>query len=118
MDFSQVQPTMGLRVDISGLDVSRELKTHLTFSGLVNLKSDFHTYQGDFDVRSAGVPWKTAILKGDMEGTFDRMRVRVLQGSVLDGSVEGEFQMSMAHTFSLTGDMRGRNLNPATITPD
>ena len=118
LDFSQVQPTMSVRVDISGLDVSRELKTHLTFSGLVNLKSDFHSYQGDFDVRSIGAPWKTARLKGDLEGTFDRMRVRVLQGSVLEGSVEGEFQMTMANRFSLAGGMQGRNLNPATITPD
>jgi translocation and assembly module TamB len=118
MDFSQVQPTASARVDISGLDVSRELKTHLTVSGLANLRSDFHSYQGDFDIRSAGVPWKTARLRGSLEGTFDRMRVRVLQGSVLDGSIEGEFQMSMAHTFSLAGTMQGRNLNPATITPD
>jgi len=118
LDFSRAEPTVDLYAQVNNIDLSKEIKSSLTVSGIIRIASNFQSYRGDFDLRSSGARWKEARWAGNVEGTVDQARIRLLKGSLLDGQIEGEFLVGMAEKFSLEGTMQGRNLNPAVIRPD
>jgi hypothetical protein len=88
IDFSDLEPQLNLQVDVSGLDLSRELRTGVAISGNIDFTSDFRNYRGKFSLANYGASWKQVSVAGTFEGDQQELKSLVINGRLLDGTLK------------------------------
>ncbi len=111
-------PRLALQLAAAGLDLSPELKAPTDLSGTLTITGTTEQYQGEFTMVSGGKGWQMAQLSGSYQGNREGIKLAPLTGSLLAGSLEGRLDINWKQEISLKGTLRGRNLNPAGISPD
>jgi translocation and assembly module TamB len=112
------EPFVELQIKAAGLDLTPEIKVAADLSGTLTLTGTPERYRGEFAMTSTGKGWRTARLAGAYEGDGTGMKLAPLTGALLAGSVQGSLDVDWREGFSLEGTIRGRDLNPAGISPD
>ena len=118
IDFSSVEPQLNLQVDVSGIDLSRELWTGAAVSGGVDFTSDFRNYEGKFNLANHGVSWKQLSVAGTFEGDQREVKSLAINGRLLNGTLKGTLKAAWHEGIELSGSLQARELNPAVFTPD
>ncbi|MHB9096573.1 MAG: translocation/assembly module TamB domain-containing protein [Syntrophales bacterium] len=112
------EPLVELQIKAAGIDLTPEIKVSTDLSGTLTLTGTPERYRGEFAIVNTGKGWRTARLSGAYQGDGAGVKLAPLAGSLLGGSVQGSLDVGWREEFSLEGTMRGRNLNPAGISPD
>ena len=112
------EPLVDLQIMAAGVDLTPEIKVAADLSGTLTLRGTPERYQGEFTMASAGKGWRTAHLSGVYEGDGEGVKLAPLNGALLAGSVQGSLVVNWREEVSLSGTIRGRNLDPAGISPD
>ena len=112
------EPLLALQLKAADIDLTRDTKVAADLSGTLTLAGTPGRYRGEFAIASAGKGWRTARLSGAYQGDGAGVKLAPLTGALLAGSVQGNLDVRWHEEFSLEGTIRGRNLNPAGISPD
>ena len=112
------EPLVELQIKVAGLDLTPEVRVSTDLSGTLTLTGTPERYRGEFAIANTGEGWRTARLSGAYRGDGTGVKLAPLTGSLLAGSVQGNLDVSWRKGISLEGTIRGRNLNPAGISPD
>ena len=116
--LSAQSPLLALRLEADRLDLSPELGAPTDLSGTLTIAGTPQRYRGKFDLANQGKGWQTARLSGSYEGDGTGMKLSPLAGSLLAGSLQGSLELRWDRGVSLKGTVRGRNLDPAGLSPD
>ena len=111
-------PLLSLQLTADGLDLSPVLNAPTDLSGTLTLTGTQELYRGEFKLANRGKGWQTAHLSGSYQGDRGGVKLPLLTGSLLAGSVQGSLDLNWEQEVSLKGTVRGRNLNPAGVSPD
>ena len=112
------EPLVEMQIKAAGLDLTPEIKVSTDLSGTLTLTGTPERYRGEFAIVNTGKGWRTARLSGAYQGNGTGVKLAPLTGVLLAGSVQGNLDVGWREEFSLNGTIRGRNLNPAGISPD
>lgn len=118
LSFARPDPAMAVRLKAEGVDLSRELPTMPPLSGQLDIAGDPNGYRGGFSLAATGRGWRAASLAGSLSGNRDGLALTITRGSCLGGSLGGSLKASWTKGLSLTGELRGRGMDPARIAPD
>jgi translocation and assembly module TamB len=116
--FTENDFLMNLKMQFSGLDFSQELAIKTAFSGTLHVEGNPNDYRGNIRIENTKEEWYSGYLSGHFSGTLKGVRWTLLDGSILDGNVQGHLNAQWEEGFSLKGTLQATNLNPAGITPD
>jgi len=117
IDFSSGIPLMSLNINVSDFDFSREIKVDTSFSGTMELKSDFVNYQGIYNLKNALSSWKEAQVKGAYDMNLEGLKLLTMDGRLLNGTIKGQVKASWANDIAVSGSFQARELDPSRITP-
>ena len=109
---------MNLRMRFSDLDLSQELAFKTAFSGTLHIEGKPKDYRGNLRIENRKGEGYSGYLLGNFRGTLEEIHFTLLDGSILDGNVQGHLNAQWGKGLSLEGALQARNLNPAGITPD
>ena len=112
------EPLVELRIKAAGLDLHPETGIVADLSGTLTLAGTPGRYRGEFAIDTWGQGWRTARLSGAYQGDGTGLKVAPLTGALLAGSVQGSVDVRWREEVFLEGTIRGRNLDPAGISPD
>ena len=112
------EPLVELRIKAAGLDLRPETGVAADLSGTLTLAGTPGRYRGEFAIDTRGRGWRTARLSGAYQGDGTGVKLGPLTGALLAGSVQGSLAVRWREEVSLEGTIRGRNLDPAAISPD
>ncbi len=115
--FTGKMPSFHLRMVLAGLDLSRELHAATFLSGIFTLDGNPDAYRGKFMLASKSPGWRAGRISGAFQGDVKGVRLTALEGLALDGTVAGDAQLDWRKGIAVRGSLRGRNLNPAKVTP-
>jgi translocation and assembly module TamB len=118
LNFSPEKPFFQINVKLRELDISRDLSVATTVSGHIDVEGGLANYHGSFDLRNTQKGWHEAHLIGTFQGDFNRIRVAIPEGTLLDGTLEGQAEASWQKGFSIVGALMGRKLDPSKITSE
>lgn len=118
MAFDRPAPTMAARLRVEAVDLSREIPTMPPLSGLLEITGTPDSYRGGISLSAAGKGWRAASLGGSLAGNLDGLALVIGRGGWLGGSLGGSLKASWTKGFSLAGELRGRGMDPARISPD
>lgn len=118
LSFALPSPAMSVRLKAEGVDLSREIPTMPPLSGLLELAGTPDRYRGGLSLAAAGRGWRAASLAGNLAGNRDGLALTIARGSSLGGSLAGSLRASWTKGLSLAGELRGRGMDPARISPD
>jgi len=118
LSFAAPLPTASLRLRLEGLDLSPEVPSLPPVTGSFDLGGSAERYQGNLHLIAAGKGWRSAVINGALSGTSRAALLRLDRSSWLGGTLWGSLRAGWEQGVSLAGEFRGRNLNPARITPD
>jgi len=117
IDFSSGIALMNLNINVIDFDFSREIKVDTSFSGTMELKSDFINYQGGYNLKNALSSWKEAQVKGTYDINLEGLKLLTMDGRLLNGTIKGQAKASWINDIILSGSFQARELDPARITP-
>ncbi|MCM2358481.1 MAG: translocation/assembly module TamB domain-containing protein [Geobacteraceae bacterium] len=112
------EPLLQLRLKADGLDLAPELKVPTDLSGELTFEGGPAGYRGRFNVANRGKGWRSARVAGAFQGDAAGMELATLDGSLLDGSLQGNIAVGWRQGLSLSGKVLARRLNPALLAPD
>jgi translocation and assembly module TamB len=118
IDFSSNVYMMNFHMNVSDLNLSKELKVETLLSGDLDLKSDFMNYRGSFNLKNPAPSWKEAHITGAFDMNLAGIKSLTVDGRILKGTMKGEIKADWAKDISLSGSFQARGLDPAGITPD
>lgn len=116
--LTATQPDVKLRLKIDGLDLAPELKVPSNISGDLSFEGNPSSYRGRFDLANQGKGWRAARVSGMYQGTAEGLDLAPLNGVLLGGTLQGRLAVGWRDGFSLNGTLKGRNLDPAKLSPD
>jgi translocation and assembly module TamB len=90
----------------------------LSLTGTLEIQGGPSLYAGRFTVQNEGQSWRFALLSGQFSGNLAGVQVTRMTGRYLEGNVEGKLSGSWDRGVSVTGYLKGRDLNPAQIRPE
>ncbi len=112
------RPLLSLRLRLKELDLAPELHLATSLSGTLDLAGTPEAYQGRFNLANQGEGWRRVRLSGVCRGTGHDLRLAELNGSLLDGALSGRLDLEWRDGLLLAGELSGRGLNPARISPE
>ena len=112
------EPLLALQVKAADLDLAPDTKVAADLSGTLTLAGTPGRYRGEFAIDTRGKGWRTARLAGAYEGDGQGVKLAPVTGALLGGTLQGDLNIRWHEEVSLEGAIRGRNLNPAGISPD
>lgn len=111
------EPLIKLRMEAADLNLAPELGVATAISGELWFEGGPAGYQGRLDLANRGKGWRAARISGEYQGSADGMKLALLDGSILGGSLRGNLDVGWKEGLSLNGALRGRNLDPARLSP-
>jgi len=118
LDFASEESIFDLKLQLSNINLSKELTVKTSFSGNMHVKGNPGHYKGGINIKNADNTWKNINLNSAFEGDSGQIQLKEISGGFLDGNLYGFLQMSWIRGFYLTGGLKGRDLNPSKITPE
>ncbi|MCX5813544.1 MAG: translocation/assembly module TamB domain-containing protein [Proteobacteria bacterium] len=118
IDFSSGVPSMDFHINVSDVNLSKELKVETALAGSLELKSDFINYRGSFNLKNPAPSWKEAHITGAFDMNLDGMKSLTIDGRIFNGTMKGELKADWVKDISLSGSFQARELDPSKITPD
>lgn len=118
LNFSPKKPLSRMNMKLRELDISQELSISATISGHLDVEGDPADYHGSFDLRNTQKGWHEARLAGTFHGDLNDLKVSILEGTLLDGTLKGQAKASWQKGFSIAGTLQGRKLDPSKITSE
>lgn len=118
MTFPNHDMMMDLKMQFSDLDLSQELTLKTILSGTLHIEGNPKDYRGEMRIENKKGEWDSGSLSGRFRGTLKGVNFTILDGSILDGQVQGQLNAQWKEGFYLKGTIQARNLNPAVMTPD
>jgi translocation and assembly module TamB len=112
------KPAFSLKADFSNFTLVPELDLLSNLTGTIEIKGPLDAYRGRLTVANQAKGWQKAQASAVFRGNLENLEVTTLLGRWLDGSLKGPLRISWADGFSLQGNLQGRKLNPALLTPD
>lgn len=116
--LTATEPLLTLQLRAAGLDLAPEIGRTTALSGTVAFAGSSGRYRGRFDLVNRGGGWRAVRLAGEYAGDGAGVTLSALHGLLLDGSVAGRLEVGWRGETTLRGNLRGRNLNPAVLSPD
>jgi translocation and assembly module TamB len=116
--FSPAKPLFRMNMKLRELDISRDLSIAANVSGHLDVEGDLADYHGSFDLRNTPKGWHEAHLTGTFQGNLNGIKVSILGGTLLDGTLKGQAVASWQKGFSIAGTLMGRKLDPSKITSE
>jgi translocation and assembly module TamB len=110
-------PLSALRLDFTGIDLSRELHMATDLSGNLEVGGEIGSYKGHFIFFNKGVEWRAGRIAGSFQGNDTGVLLTVLDGALLGGTLKGSAGVDWREKLSLRADLSFRGLNPAMVTP-
>jgi translocation and assembly module TamB len=111
------EPLLELQVKAADLDLIPELQLPADISGSLSFQGTIKQYRGHLLIANRGKGLSSVSISGEYRGTDAGMQLDSFNGSLLDGSVQGNLKLTWLKDVTLSGAIRGRNLNPARINP-
>ena len=118
ISFAEGDPEFESKLEINGLDLSPEISMKTEVWGMISLKGTSKSYQGELSLTNKSENWKSAGITGRFEGNGEGLSVEIEKGSLLKGNLSGILHADWSKGIKLRGKLRGRDLNPAVISPD
>jgi translocation and assembly module TamB len=118
VSFAAPLPAIGVRLKAEGLDLSPEVPSLPPISGILDLAGSLDRYRGGFRLSAADKGWRSASLTGVLSGNDTGMALTIEKGSWLGGTLGGALKAGWSRAITLSGELRGRGLDPARISPD
>ncbi|MBI5603059.1 MAG: translocation/assembly module TamB domain-containing protein [Deltaproteobacteria bacterium] len=116
--FDKAGPAIQALLTLEALDLSGELSTASSLSGPLQLEGRLNTYRGTFDLKNGAAPsWQAFRLIGSFQGNLSGLEVRLDRGEWLKGLLDGLVEIGWNKEISLSGSIRGRQLNPEGFHP-
>ncbi|MRR59030.1 MAG: hypothetical protein EG824_12580 [Deltaproteobacteria bacterium] len=100
------------------LDLSAEVPTLPPLDGTIDLTGTIESYRGKLTLVTSGTGVRSGSLGGTFSGTRKGVSFVLDKGSWLTGSLTGNLAVQWSDGLFLSAVLRGRNINPARITPD
>lgn len=111
------EPLIKLRMEADDLNLAPELGMATAIFGELSFEGAPAGYQGRFDLANRGKGWRAARISGAYQGGVHGMGLSSLAGSILGGTLRGGVDVGWKEGLSLNGTLRGRNLDPARLSP-
>lgn len=115
--FTARESALTLQVKAAGLDLAPELSVPADLSGELRFTGTLDSYRGDFTLVNQAQGWQAATIAASYQGTSEGVKLSLLTGRLIDGTLSGNLAMNWQDGFTLQGVISGRNLNPARIDP-
>lgn len=118
LTVSGPEPFLSLQADTTDFDLASiytmpgKITASLTFAGTRK------QYGGHIRLINRGKGPQSLSLSGDYSGSAERVTLREIHGSALDGNLSGQLNIDWQNSLTIKGELSGRNLNPARIDPD
>jgi len=109
---------MNLKTKFFDLDLSQEVGIKGLISGALDVEGYPSDYRGTLRIENAKGKWYSGYLSGAFKGGLERVSLTVHDGFMLNGNLRGRLNLEWTEGFSIQGDLEGKNLNPAGISPD
>jgi len=116
--FQGSGPLLDLRIGVASLDLSPQLNIATNITGTITFSGNTDSYRGDLKLNNNGSEWRGLAVTAAYEGNRDGLKLAPVAGSILDGSLAGNLHFDWRNGFAVTGDVSGRNLNPARLDPE
>jgi translocation and assembly module TamB len=118
LNFSSEKSLFRMNMKLKEVDFSRDLSIATTVSGHLDVEGDLGDYHGRFDLRNTQKGWHEAHLAGTFLGDLSGIKISTLEGTLLDGTLQGQAEASWQKGFSIVGTLFGRKLDPSKITSE
>jgi len=109
---------MNLKTQFSDLDLSQEVGIKGLISGTLDVEGSPSDYRGTLRIENKKGKWYSGYLSGTFKGGLEGVLLTVHNGFLLNGNVRGNLNLEWTEGFSIRGDLEGKNLDPAGISPD
>jgi translocation and assembly module TamB len=116
--FEQQHPHLSLSLRAEKLDLAPDIPFLAPLSGSLSLDGSPTTFQGSYQVHFAGTAANSAALQGTISGNGQRAELTVDRGDWLGGALSGTLTAAWQDGLHLTTSLRGRNLDPARLSPE
>jgi translocation and assembly module TamB len=116
--FPYGEPLFLLKLSLSGLDFSPELRLSTDLSGTIAFEGGSDGYQGSFDLENSSASWQALRLSGSFKGDSGGLDMTGLKGHWLKGELEGAVKVGWGSGLSSSFELRGRKLDPSVVTPE
>ena len=111
-------PALAVRLLAEKLDLSAEVPTLPPLDGTIDMTGTIDGYRGTLKLATSGTGVRSGSLAGTLSGNRNGVSLVLDKGSWLDGSLTGKLAVQWSDGLFLSAALRGRNINPARITPD
>lgn len=118
ISFADRRPAINARLKAEGLDLSPELPTLPPLSGEIALSGHVDDYRGTYHLSAPDKGWRSVAASGSVTGNREGAALAIDRGTWLGGSLGGSLRATWNRGFILSGELRGRGMDPARITPD
>lgn len=116
--FSGTDPFIRFHLIPTDVDLSPQFPLTTSISGDLKIEGHPSRYRGSFNLSNRKENWRLMGLSGAFEGSLKEIEVSILEGNWIDGIFRGQLKADWGRGLSLSGELQGRNLNPARITPE
>ncbi len=118
VDFTALDPLLSMELKAVGVDLTPQIGMATNIQGALSFVGAPANYRGRFDISNTGPGWRSARFSGEYAGHEEGVALKALAGAILSGTVGGDLKVDWKDGIHLAGALRGRNLDPAAITPD
>jgi translocation and assembly module TamB len=116
--FPDGKPLLRLEMRSRDLDFSPLFGKKTDITGSLSLAGTTEQYSGSFDLANKGDGLRTIHIAGLLSGGREGVELTGLDGSWLAGTVRGSAWIAWGKTFSLSGELRARKLDPSLIAKE
>lgn len=116
--FSGEKPVLDGNLELSDMDLSKELPWLNTVSGSISIKGGTEEYQGRLSLINKGTGWKRNSIETAFRGTMNSLSLTSISGTLLEGTITGSARAGWKKTPSLEAGLSMRGVNPAAIAPE
>jgi translocation and assembly module TamB len=118
LDLHDARPAITMTLKGKSLDLKPETGIATDLSGEIGITGNFDSYGGTFSLNNRGAGWRSVALTGGFQGNGNSVKLRTLNGRLLDGRLAGGLEVGWQKGLAARGSLTGAGLNPAGIDPD
>jgi translocation and assembly module TamB len=116
--FPDGTPAFRLEMRARDLDFSPLLGRKTDITGNLSLSGTAEQYSGSFDLANKGNALRTIHIAGLLSGSREGVALTGLDGSWLSGTIRGSAGIAWGKTFSFSGEVQARNLDPSLMAKE
>lgn len=118
IDFLPDKPDIKTIIEIHNMDMASELHVPTDLNGMITLSGNTENYSGTIHLSNSGGKRTNVKLSGSFNGNREGVNLVLKEGTLLNGNLKGKISGYWAKGFSLSGNIRARDLNPSILSPE